>query len=317
MSKYFSKALCYDEIRKCAGTFGLVSVILIIKLIDFIKNQSRGIDSAREFEEAVVFATFFMVCGIIANLYESYNHKDCKYGFMLTQPYKRDAIVITKFLTTILSVIIPLLIYGIIVSIIYIITPEVGSFKDLWVNILLSISIGSLVAAIIQLFNKLIGNSGFAILMPIILCAILPMLIVSIIVLTPISLYAENIAMILDPVVISIGEALRSNVILFPIILIGISGVTLYLSILLNRRIDYEKTSDLFLFKFVDTFFGYLVSLFITIGLVALSIWIIMEMFAIGISRPNLFVLIAIDIVIIILTIVIKKSIYYFKRRRV
>lgn len=317
MDKYFSKALFYDETRKCVVASTLISAILMKEIIDFFTDKHEVVDKLGRLSDGVIFASFLMVCGIIANLYESYNNKDCKYGFMLTQPYKRDAIVVTKFLTTILSVTLPLLIYGVIVSFIYMSNTEGKLLKDLWGTILLTISMCFFIAAIIQLSNKLIGNTIVAIFMPMVLAIITPLVLGIILLVTPLALYRDNFAERIDPIITSTGRTLNLYPILVPIIFILISLVVVCLSILLNRRIAYEKTSDLFLFKFVEIFFAYFASIFISTVMVGISIVLVVKIFEITLNDNmyNFFVLSILDIVIISLTIVIKKLLYKVKRR--
>jgi len=314
MDKYFSKGLFYDEIRKCIGIFAPLSVILIIKMIELFTSNSELFGDFFGFNHNIYFATCFMLSAITVNLYESYNPKECKYGFMLTQPYKRDAIVITKFLTTILSAILPLIIYGVIASFFYISNSYGVLLKELWGNILLSISIGFLVAAITQISNKLIGNTMIASFMPIGLAIIAPITLVGIFILTPLRFYRDNFT---DIIIDSVSKILNLNIVLISVILITISLVIVCLSILLNRRITYEKTSDLFLFKFAELFFAYLGSLFISIWMVMISIFLVMKIFkfTVNYDRHNFGGLIILGIVIITLTILIKKLLYKFQRR--
>ncbi|MGL5354386.1 MAG: hypothetical protein ACRDA5_13880, partial [Clostridium sp.] len=70
MNKYFSKALFYDETRKCIGTFVLTSVILIVKLIEFFTSKNIASNRYTSFDDVIIFTSFFIACGIMANLYE-------------------------------------------------------------------------------------------------------------------------------------------------------------------------------------------------------------------------------------------------------
>ncbi|MGL5085529.1 MAG: hypothetical protein ACRC68_07395 [Clostridium sp.] len=321
MNKYFSKALFYDETRKCIGTFTLTSVILIIKIIEFFTFKSIDTNKYASFDDAVVFTSFFIACGIMANLYESYNNKEAKYGFMLTQPYKRDAIVFTKFITTILSFIIPLLIYGIISTVILMGNSSLDLVKELWSTILVSISCASLITATIQLSNKFIGVTVIATFMPIVAVVIFPVLMVVLLGLTPIYVYSEEITSFLKPIIENLVRLLPVDtmsqadvMIIFSVIIIALTIIVLGLSIILNRKIAYEKTTDLFLFKSVEVFFTYLVSLFLAV-IIVIFITGLGNKMGIKIDKNNLFTVCIMDITIITLTIALKKTLYFFKRR--
>ena len=120
MNKYFSKALFYDDMSKSSvPNFCMVFIAMIIPILNLFSNRTLEniLSKYHTLEEGIEVIILFMCIASIASIYESYNNKDRKYEFMLSQPYSRDAIVITKFISTAIAAIIPIIIYGVMSTI--------------------------------------------------------------------------------------------------------------------------------------------------------------------------------------------------------
>lgn len=271
-NKYFSKALLYDERN---NTYFMISLCGIFYLFNFFAFFASYYNTGY-----YTFSTIFSINGafpiifLLVGLFESYSHKSDKYSLMLTQPYKRDTIIITKFISYFIGIAVPLLAYGLLSSIIVFIFN--GSFSvegkytlgTLWRNLFLLILICSLISAFVQFLQTLFGKSFMAFLLPFLLIFVaIPLIFTALIPLTSGKIpflktfliyltdnflpntFQSFMVYIMNPNDLLINKV----VIVFAILLLTLAFLAA--SILLNRRIKFESISDLFMFGCVRTIF--------------------------------------------------------------
>jgi ABC-type transport system involved in multi-copper enzyme maturation permease subunit len=235
----------------------------------------------------VMYFFFFAIC--ITSVIYSYMEKDKKYSYMLTQPYSRDSIVITKAISFSVSYIVPTAIYGLISFIILLINKAyIGSYftkvsTELFLKLFGIIAILTFISILIQLFQMMFGKMIAGIIFPFIYYF---MLFFSLNImgsfiskrLGELRTTIDHLNMFLfstGRITVNTSEfktlfylALRyleKSYFLASLILLLVSICVMFLIINLNRKIKVENTSDIFLFKFSETIFKAIFSLAFTV----------------------------------------------------
>lgn len=338
-NKYFSKALLYDERNNSFLMMILSSLIYVSNLLSFFINYfNSGLLDFRQLL-SVSYGPFIFFTIIV--LIESYNHKSDKYNLMLSEPYKRDTIIITKFISYLIGIIIPILIYGILCSIIVFCIN--GSFSlsthttlwTLWRDIFYITLICSLVSAMIQFFQTIFGKPFMAFLMPIVFFFIMiPLTFQLIVLLTSDKIpYLKHFLLYLkDDLIPNILDFfvqytintnnLFSNFILPSLIMLILTLVFLIAAVLLNRKIQFENISEMFMFRWVHTIFNTLLSILfscITVAIVSVLASLLLHEAGINpkleFSNPDV-VLLFVDFILVILSVFYYKLFAKIQRKR-
>jgi hypothetical protein len=299
MNKYISKAVFYSERKKIIYSMLAYSLLYILEAYGFLSEFSAHQPNRPYLPPNPVhfIPTFIQLFAVISLLqvFASYSEKSKKYNFMLTQPYSKDAILITKSAGFVLSYLVPTIAYGIIASIIVILnkahytdTFTGETYKTALVAIFLGalciIALMSLLVMLLQFLQMCFGNSAAAFVLPPIMLMILFL---------AITLAAQFTSSKLGPIrewlkfatnpllyyhvmsngtfkyssLSQLGAEYFSNLNgLVSITFILIALVLFYICILLNRRSKAENTSNIFLFSFSEAVFKIVFSLFITIA---------------------------------------------------
>lgn len=299
MNKYFSKAVFYSERKNIIYSMLAYSLLYISVIYALLRNLSgHQLHSSYIPPSPVQFIpTFIQVFAIISllHVFASYSEKNKKYNFMLTQPYNKDAILITKSAGFVLSYSMPTIAYGMITSVIVILnkahyadTFTGDTYKTalygIFLAVLCIIGVLSFLVMLLQFLQMCFGNSAAAFVLPPIMLMILFL---------AINLAAQFTSSKLGPIrewfkfaanplfyyhamsngtfkyssLSQIGAQYISNLNgLVSIIFLLIALVLFYISIVLNKKAKAENTSNIFMFSFSEAAFKIVFSLFITIA---------------------------------------------------
>jgi hypothetical protein len=270
-NKYFSPALFYDEVRSiifgatlCNILFlALASYSFLVFPMNILNNSTESI--------SVKMPVGFLYIVTIAVLFTSYNNKDTKYSFMLTQPYSKDAIIITKTVGFILTYTIPLIIYGIMASSI-LVQNKLGlgsnygvAFNVLFLKLFATFVTLTFIVMLMQLMQMLFGKNALAAVIPfgIGIMIFINMGITYNFASDKLPFIKTSIDFILDKLVgygyknqnglfILLGKYMKNGDVKISIILAVLSVLLLFICIMLNRRIKTENTSNAYMFKIVE-----------------------------------------------------------------
>lgn len=280
--KYFSKALCYADRAQYFSILIITSLFLVFSslvcMMDGPKSMYHLLDIS------LISIPIILINSLI--IFFSYTSKKSKQFYMTTQPYSRDAMIITKFISFSLSFIIPVVIYGVIVSLLYLtgtagITDIIDSAVNspmlfLWKNIfIISISFISVVSGL-QFLQVIFGKCKYAFLVPFIFISfIIPITI------TLIILYLTGVSSALGNYLIDITKSITNHLMSYGDFILENPGWALIsdllhiviftpLTIFLNRKVKSEKTGDIFIFKPIELICKILFAAFI--GFCAISI---------------------------------------------
>jgi hypothetical protein len=295
-NKYFSPALFYDEVRSiifgatlCNILFlALASYSFLVFPMNILNNSTESI--------SVKMPVGFLYIVIIAVLFTSYNNKDIKYSFMLTQPYSRDAIIITKTVGFMLTYTIPLIIYGIMASSI-LIQNKLGlgsnygvAFNLLFTKLFATFVTLTFIVMLMQLMQMLFGKNALAAVIPfgIGVIGFITMGIIYIFASDKLPFIRNIIDFILKTLVgygyenenglfILLGKYMKNGDVKISIILAILSILLLFICILLNRRIKTENTSNPYMFKIVEIVTNIIASISI-VTLVSLLVVVAVEL---------------------------------------
>lgn len=291
MSKYFSKALLYTDKKTLISSFIAYSVFLIFGLLAFILALYRSVslDDFKQINilniEAVnpsyiainMYVVFIVIC--IVTIVNLYNDKDKKYYYMLTQPYTRDSIIITKTIGAAISYVIPIVVYGIVCIIIMTVNHNYYGIyytqiaSQLLVRLLTLIILLTFITVFIQLMQMLFGRCMNAVVLPPILYF---MLFLSSTIMgqfiskkidflrqlnNSIAQYVFNLQELLYLMLRYIDKPYWLASIMFSLA----SAAIVYITILLNRKVAAENTFNMFMFKSSETVFKIVFTLFITL----------------------------------------------------
>lgn len=302
MSKYLNKALFYDERKNIIFSFilyGLMYFVALYQLLDFTGSRKNDILTASNslasdmdiysvFHDQKSILLFSIICICLATLGMSYTNKDKKYYFLLTQPIKRDSLILSKTAVFLISYSVPLIIYALLCILIVKINPSVfgynsgSSIKLILENTLTIFTLLTSVTTFYQLMQVLFGKNSIALTFPPILCFIfsINMLFlraftsekISFIkelfeILSELLITGEEDILIGDKTYKSLptlaGSYISTNDTLTSLILIILCTLIICLCVYLNKRVAAEKTSELFLFAPVKVIFKIILSLFI------------------------------------------------------
>ena len=278
--KYFSKALLYDErkniiISMLAQAFMFFMVILMfIADIHNFRIDNSTVRNTTVLASQIPYELIFFIC-IIMTLY-SYKNKESKYSFLFTQPYSRDSILITRIVAHMVTYTVPIIIYGIVSSILIIANKSLfhASASHLiytLVSRLLSLFVMlTLIVVAIHLLEMLFGKSTAAWLLP------FPIAILA-------AMEARGIYEVTSTKIPFLKDAMHniydfchdnfgfpSGDYLFKdfwaitsLIIILIIALVFYISIILHRKIQFENISGTFMFGFVEKIFRFIISMLI------------------------------------------------------
>lgn len=306
-NKYFSKALFFDERRTIIFPAGSIFILLFTNIIKFIemypvllKNTDSDLRATSIFL-SIPYVPILIIC--LLSVFYSYNNKESKYSFMLTQPFGRDAIIVTKTAAFITSYTLPIFLYGVSSSII--ITSNNFLFgqnskillQSLFASLLTLFTILTFTIMIVQLMQMLFGKNPVAFTFP----AVLTLSLVTDIgiiypfISTKIPFLKNIIGRILDFILGNNGltQSKGSHRDIFGLIdnffnksplaacfvFVLISFSILLICILLNRKIKSENISGLFMFKPMENIFKIIISMLISV-LLSLLIFLIIYFIA-------------------------------------
>jgi hypothetical protein len=289
-SKYFSRALFYDERSNIAYSALAYSVIFLISILDFTSSLHTLQFIMPNPHYANIALTNFpsplMLIFAITTVCSSYNRKDVKYSFMLTQPYSRDTIIITKTAACMAGFTVTTVLYGIIsfalISYNRIVFGEL--YKPLmfllFYRLFALFAMLTFAVMLVQLMQMLFGKSSAAFLIPLVLGFMFATSLGLIYEFTSTKLpFMKNLMKeVLDFLfkykVVTEGSVAYKGVLgktayymetsdfSISVILLLLSCAIFYICILLNRRIKAEATAGLFLFRFSETIFKVITSVF-------------------------------------------------------
>lgn len=304
MNKFFSRAIFYTEKKNRAYSMAAFSWIYLYGIYDILVNlyttrNDKAFFPPNPTDIIYNFISAFIII-VLLSVINSYMDKEKKYYFMLTGPYSRDSIIVTKTISTISSFLIPTIIYGLISFIIVLLNKKYYYFYNqyvgnefsriipqLFLGILFIISILTFVVMLLQLLQMCFGKSAAGIILPFILLAALSVLSSMLSYFTSKKLgpirdfweFLDNIVFnkgaalgaVIDGVPQSkslyemASEYLNSFNLWISLSLILVSIVILYVSVLLNRKLKAENTSNIFSFKFTEVIFKAVFSFFATV----------------------------------------------------
>lgn len=294
MSKYFNKALFFAERRIMLGSMAAYSLIYLSCLLQTFIDMRLPAKVLNEilpeppYRAVNVLYLWFVAIAIISVLI-SYFEKDKKYYFMLTQPFSRDSIIVTKTAGFLISFLVPTILYGITSYIVLIANQNYfGSYYGVFSQHLLLTLLGltaviTFITMFDQLMQMLFGKAIAGVIFPIVLYF---MLFFSLNIggsfiskrlgfLKNVVGYVNSLLFNHGTSFVNSGEFQSASIyalkyienpkIYISLALIALAAAIFYLSLQLNRRINAENTSSLFLFAFSETIFKVIFSLAITI----------------------------------------------------
>jgi len=277
--KYFSLAIFYDERKNIIISSLAQLFMLCMPMLIFIANLSRLRDEGRVHNSTILISyipyfMLFVIC--VVTVFYSYSNKESKYSFLFTQPFSRDSIVITRTIGQVASYTIPMIIYGIISSILiytnkslFIKSPS-SLISSLISKLLVIFVMLTLTVAIVQLMQMIFGKSLLAgiVPIPIAILGIIELLSIHEVTSTKIPYAKRLLGHILD-----FSNKNSFNLIYKDmdssfyswqsVILIMITALILYICILLNRRIQIEDMSGMFMFNFAEKIVRFIFSMFV------------------------------------------------------
>ncbi len=297
MNKYFNKALFYTEKKNILASMSAYGIFYAIALLQFSGNffalkrisKLSNITDYTTPAYTLNFMYFFFFAFCITTVVYSYMEKDKKYYFMLTQPYSRASIIVTKTISFIISIIVPAIIYGVISFLILAFNKTyLGSnfgklSVDLFLKLFSIIAILVLLSTLLQLFQMVFGKMIAGVIFPVIyVCMVfLSLSLMKNFVSKKIGVIRTAIEYIntflFSPGKLHVGEKSFSTLsfstinymdkcfFLTSIILLLISTILVYATIKLNSKIKAENTSDIFMFRFSEVIFKVIFSLTFTI----------------------------------------------------
>jgi len=299
MNKYFSKAIFYSEKKNRINSMLAYMVCYAIALIHFLGNFyamkknslfsgfDRYLTPSYSIDNTFLYFFFLGIC--ITSVMYSYIEKDKKYYFMLTQPYTRDSMIITKTVSYAVSYIVPTIIYGLVSFVILIINKNyIGSYFnqisiDLFLKLFAILAILTFISAIIQLMQMLFGKMIAGVIFPFIYYFMIffCLNIMSNFISKKIGSLRNGVDY-LNTFLFSTGKItvntehfkslpylilryMEKSYFLISLVLILASLIILLTIIKLNRKVKAENTSDIFLFKFSEIIFKAIFSIVFTV----------------------------------------------------
>jgi hypothetical protein len=293
MNKYFSKALFYVERRE--RLFALAANIFLcgscfmnfsFTLAAYANNRIEYYNDPFTIVQGLYgWFIFFAIAAVIA----SYNQKDKKYYYLLTQPYSRDSIIITKTISYAVSYTIPVVVYGIACFILMTVNKSsLGDNYSFFCSQLFLVLFGliaalTLITTIIQLMQILFGKTFSAILIPVFMYNMLFLhfeiaknfITNRLIFLRDFYSYAasflrgHNEIIIGDITYKSLTDITSSYFYkptpFYSLIVILFSIVIVVITVALNRRIKAENTAEVFMFSFSEKIFRVILSMVLTV----------------------------------------------------
>lgn len=294
-NKYFSMALLYDERKNIMYSATAYMITFLTNIFAYFSSipvgtSSKGspvIDLSSTNISILFRMQYFLLFGIcITTVFYSYINKEKKYAFMLTQPYGRDSIIITRTFAFMLSYTVPLIIYGIISSIILINNSIPYSTGYTLIHLLLKListfSILTFCVLLLQLMQMFFGKNITAFIFPPIILSACSLEIALLDSFTSKIIpflhdafgFTYMFLQDMDPFWVNntefhtahyyIYNYLRESYLPVSIFLIASSILILYWCVLLNRRLQIENISELFMFKFSEVIFNTVFSILIT-----------------------------------------------------
>ncbi|MCM8709529.1 hypothetical protein M2651_00645 [Clostridium sp. SYSU_GA19001] len=292
MNKYFSKAVFYTEKKNRLYSMIAYSSLYLWGIIDTIEKL-RMVKANVLYTPPIyydIFNSYSLITAIaVISVIYSYLEKDKKYYFMLTQPYGRDTILITKTLSYMISYTLPTIIYGLLSFIFLIFNKKyyinynvyIGNIygdvmSKLFLSILFTLSALTFIVILMQLLEMCFGKTPAVIIIPISLWYLF------FITLSVMHSFISNklgnlreymnktLSFIFNYGVIFQNMENVENKSLFLIIyesfhnfnpicsliLIALSIALFYIILRLNKKIKTENLSNIFLFKFSERIFN-------------------------------------------------------------
>lgn len=279
--KYFSKALCYADRSHYFSIMIMTTLYLLLVGLVFITDRKNAANNSLDI--FIISVPVILINALI--IFFSYTGKNTKQFYMTTQPYNKDAMIITKLICFSLSFIVPIVIYAVIVSLLYLtgtngITNMLNASVHspmalLWENVVIaSVSFISIVSGI-QFLQILFGKCRYALLIPLVFgMFIIPITVVLI------CFYLNGVSSSLGNALYNIATTLLNHLSSFGDLLLAKPGWSLLndlvhiavftsLTIYLNRKVKSEKTDDIFTFKPIEIICKVLLAVFI--GFLAVS----------------------------------------------
>lgn len=327
-NKYISKALLYDERKIIVGSMlaysflYLINILIFLNSLPILRNRADTFSSINSLDEHLKFLDPYLTLANIPYIplaaicliaiYQSYDHKDVRYSFMLTQPYSRDSIVISKSAASIIGYTVPMAVYGLLSILLLSLNKDIYGvhlapmINMILTNLFFAFVMLTLMVSVLQLSQMLFGKNNAAFFMPPALIFIFAISLGAMTLLS--SKYIPYLRNILDalgscffgsyviigskeyPSLASIIIDYLNNPTLIPsIAILALAGLITYLCIILNRRVKAENTSGLFMFKFTEVLYKIILSLFFVVMatlLILLIVLLIYKLFT-GNSLPE------------------------------
>ncbi|MDT8715766.1 hypothetical protein IAI10_03760 [Clostridium sp. 19966] len=314
-NKYFSMALFYRERKNILWV--MISYLITFSFLllafysdfDYTKqlfaantNVNFTISNSSEIIPLLYVPTQFFVILSIIMVIVSFFHKEKKYGFMLTEPMSKDAIIITKTVGFIISYTIPIIIYGIVALGILKYNSQIfGSHYSEIVRVLMirlfsAFALLTFITVVLELFQMLFGHSVAAVFVPnglfyafiLGLGGFYELLSNRLQFIKDLFRSADNISSnAFDKILVPYFD---HYYVIYSLVLLLVSAFIFYIVLLLNRVLKYEQLSKMLMFRFSEVVFKIVVSLVIIIAvpiILAIIVFIILH-FVAGISTFNI-----------------------------
>lgn len=324
MNKYISKALIYDKKKEIILFSQFIFFMYAINLLDFFSKLIR--EGYSNYTILLNLGVFLPSVFVISLTIDLYTNKEAKYFHLLTEPQKRDRVAITNLLIPILSFTFALILYGIIVTIIFVTKGyALNTIGLLWNKLIFIFALLLLINSLIQISQMLFGNYIAAFVIPLFFSVGIPFSLgfLSKLVSDKISLfknllnymidiYAKHFVVFFETIGFAINNDTASIVyspesvtninLLIPFILFVLSIILMFLTIKLNERLKLENITKIFMFKWVEKIF-FIVTSLVSLTIITLVITITFPI--LDINNQN--VLLIIDICLIPLSILVYK----------
>ncbi len=277
--KYFSLAILYDERKNIVVSMLAQSFMLLMPILMFIigikdLRNNGGRDGSTVLKHGIPYFMIIVIC--IVTVFYSYNNKESKYSFLFTQPISRDSIILSRIFAHIASYTVPIIIYGFISSILIYTNKSLFSrsasylISNLIFRLLVLFIVLTMIVMVIHLLQMLFGKSIAAGVFSILIAMIgsLEFLAIQQVVSSKIPFLKTIMKHIIDfsyDILSYIMGGFQSTSFYswYTVVFILSSLLIFYICVLLNRRIQAENISGLFMFSFVEKIVRFIFSMLI------------------------------------------------------
>lgn len=324
MNKYISKALIYDKKKEIILFSQFIFYMYAINLLDFFSKLIR--EGYSNYTILLNLGVFLPSVFVISLAIDLYTNKEAKYFHLLTEPQKRDRVAITNLLIPILSFTFALILYGIIVTIVFVSRGySLSTIGLLWNKLAFIFTLLLLINSLIQFSQMIFGNYIAAFIIPLFFTLGIPfslgflnkLISVKIPLLRHLLDYVVNIYVYLFKTLTKtigfVNNSTTSTITYSPesvtninsILLISfliLSIILMFLTIKLNQDLKPENIAKIFMFKWVEKVF-FIVTSLVSLTIITLVITITFPI--LDINNQN--VLLIIDICLIPISIIAYK----------